>query len=305
MPEIALTAQFLDRFAGRFGARPAEWHSGDQPTQARAHLDARRRRARRGSSSARARRCSCRLAISRLIVVDEEHEGAYKQEDGVNYHARDMAVVRARIEGATLVLASATPSIETRVNADQRPLCASAAQGARRRANMPRLEAIDMRVEGPPHGRWIAPRLALRGGRDARARRTGAAVSQPARLCAADAVPRLRPSVSSAPIATPGWSSIASGRALVCHHCGHIGARPHVCPECEAADALARLRPRRRASCGRSGGAVSRRPRARAVVGFSRRRRAAAARIGRRSPRALSISSSARSSSPRVIIFPF
>ena len=97
----------------------------------------------------------------RLIVVDEEHEGAYKQDDGVSYHARDMAVVRARMEEATIVLASATPSIETRVNA-MRGRYGYLQLNSRARARlMPTLEAIDMRKEGPPRGRWIAPRLAL------------------------------------------------------------------------------------------------------------------------------------------------
>ena len=94
-----------------------------------------------------------------LIVVDEEHEGAYKQEDGVIYHARDMAVVRARLEGAPIVLASATPSLETRVNAEQgryRWLRLHARFGAR---PMPKLSPIDLRREGPPRGRWLAPRL--------------------------------------------------------------------------------------------------------------------------------------------------
>ena len=119
MPEIALTGQFLDRFARRFGVRPAEWHSGVAAAQ-RARIWA-------GVAVERgARRCRRALGFVPavcsdlgLIVVDEEHEPAYKQEDGVIYHARDMAVVRGRIEGAAVVLASATPSIETRVNAAQ------------------------------------------------------------------------------------------------------------------------------------------------------------------------------------------
>src|SRR5208282_3451226 len=117
MPEIALTAQFLDRFAARFGARPAEWHSGVTPRQ--------RERLWGAAASGEARvivgaRSALFLPFADLglIVVDEEHEGAYKQEDGVIYNARDMAVVRARFEKAPIVLASATPALETRVNAE-------------------------------------------------------------------------------------------------------------------------------------------------------------------------------------------
>ena len=100
-----------------------------------------------------------------LIVVDEEHDPAYKQEDGVRYHARDMAVVRARLADIPIVLASATPSVETEVNARR---------GRYRRLHLPErfggqhlpiIEAIDLKREGPPRGRFIAPRLARSGAR--------------------------------------------------------------------------------------------------------------------------------------------
>src|SRR5215212_6964087 len=118
MPEIALTAQFLDRFAARFGARPATWHSSV--------TGRRRERLHAGVASGEVKVVAgARSALFLpfrdlgLIVVDEEHEAAYKQEDGVHYHARDMAVVRGRVEKAPVVLASATPSIETRVNVER------------------------------------------------------------------------------------------------------------------------------------------------------------------------------------------
>src|SRR6476619_8392472 len=116
MPEIALTGQFLDRFARRFGVRPAEWHSELAP----------RKRARTWSAVAAdevavvvGARSALFLPYSDLglIVVDEEHDTAYKQDDGARYHARDMAVVRARDADIPIVLASATPSVETEVNA--------------------------------------------------------------------------------------------------------------------------------------------------------------------------------------------
>ena len=116
MPEIALTAQFLDRFAARFGARPAEWHSQLAP----------RKRARTWAAVAAnevpvvvGARSALFLPYADLglIVVDEEHDPAYKQEDGAHYHARDMAVVRGAIAKIPVVLASATPSVESEVNA--------------------------------------------------------------------------------------------------------------------------------------------------------------------------------------------
>src|SRR3954469_17526635 len=118
MPEIALTAGFLDRFSARFGVRPAEWHSQLPP----------RRRARTWEAVAQKEvpvivgaRSALFLPYADLglIVVDEEHDPAYKQEDGVHYHARDMAVVRAREAKIPIVLASATPAVETEVNAQR------------------------------------------------------------------------------------------------------------------------------------------------------------------------------------------
>jgi len=236
MPEIALTAQFLERFAARFGARPAEWHSGVSP----------RKRARiwRGVATGDVKavagaRSSLFLPFSdlRLIVVDEEHEAAYKQEDGVSYHARDMAVVRARIEEACVVLASATPSIETRVNAARGRyghLRLSARAGAR---PLPALDAIDMRMEGPERGKWIAPRLALAIGETLAQgeqallflNRRGYAPLTLCRTCGH----RFRCENCDAWLVEHRFR-----RALICHHCGHVERRPNVCPECESEDSL-------------------------------------------------------------------
>ncbi|MET0368033.1 MAG: primosomal protein N', partial [Methylobacterium sp.] len=158
MPEIALTAQFLDRFAERFGVRPAAWHSG---------IGGRRReRLRVAVASGEAKvvvgaRSALFLPFAQLglIVVDEEHETAYKQEDGVHYHARDMAVVRARENKIPVVLASATPSVESEVNARRgryKRLSLPERLGGQ---FMPSIEAIDLKTQGPPRGRFIAPQL--------------------------------------------------------------------------------------------------------------------------------------------------
>ncbi len=236
MPEIALTTQFLERFAARFGARPAEWHSGVSP----------RKRARiwRGAAEGEVQvvvgaRSALFLPFCdlKLIVVDEEHEGAYKQDDVVSYHARDMAVVRARIEGAALVLASATPSIETRVNAASgryQRLHLNARAGARL---MPELAAVDMRVEGPPKQRWIAPRLALAVGETiARGEQTLLFLNRrgyaPLTLCR-NCGHRFRCKNCDAWLVEHRFR-----RALICHHCGHMERRPEICPECEAEDSL-------------------------------------------------------------------
>ena len=144
MPEIALTGQFLDRFARRFGVRPLEWHSELSPrTRQRnwAAISAGEAPVVVGARSA----LFMPYADLGLIVVDEEHDQAYKQEDGAHYHARDMAVVRAHIAKIPVVLASATPSVESEVNARkgryQRILLTSRFGGQ----HMPLIEAIDLR----------------------------------------------------------------------------------------------------------------------------------------------------------------
>ena len=241
MPEIALTGQFLDRFTRRFGVRPAEWHSGV----------AGRRRERTHAAVASGEALVVAGARSALflpfrdlglIVVDEEHEAAYKQEDGVHYHARDMAVVRGQIEGAPVVLASATPSIETRVNAHRgryRRLRLESRFGGRA---LPSIAAIDLRTAGPERGQWLAPRLVqevtrtLEAGEQALLylNRRGYA---PLTLCKACG------HRFQCPNCTAWLVEHRFRRALVCHHCGHIERRPETCPECGAAESLAACGP--------------------------------------------------------------
>jgi len=241
MPEIALTAQFLDRFAARFGARPAEWHSSVSPRK-RARIWA-------GVASGELRvvagaRSALFLPFADLaaIIVDEEHEAAYKQDDGVSYHARDMAVVRGQIDRAAVVLASATPSIESRVNAEQgryRHLKLPTRFGGQ---SLPSIDSIDLRREAAPRGKWISPRLVAAIGE------TLAAGEQvllflnrrgytPLTLC------RHCGHRFQCPNCTAWLVEHRFRRALVCHHCGHIERRPDTCPECEATDALAACGP--------------------------------------------------------------
>jgi primosomal protein N' (replication factor Y) (superfamily II helicase) len=236
MPEIALTAQFLDRFAARFGARPAEWHSGISP----------RKRARIWTGVAKGEvkvvagaRSALFLPFDdlALVVVDEEHEAAYKQDDGVSYHARDMAVVRGQIDKAAVILASATPSIESRVNAEQgryKHLKLAARFGG---AKLPSIEAVDLRRISPPHGKWISPPLAaavsetLAAGEQALLflNRRGYA---PLTLC------RTCGHRFQCPNCTSWLVEHRFRRALVCHQCGHIERVPQHCPECDNADTL-------------------------------------------------------------------
>jgi primosomal protein N' (replication factor Y) len=236
MPEIALTVQFLERFAARFGHRPAEWHSGLSP----------RRRARvwRGVAEGQTRAVAgARSALFlpfdhlRLIVVDEEHEQAYKQDDGVAYHARDMAVVRARIEGCAIVLASATPSIETRENARQGRYGHVRLDHRFAGRDLPEIEAVDLRQEPAPRGKWLSPRL-VDALRQNFARHEQALLFLNRRGYAPLTLCRDCGHKFQCPNCSAWLVEHRFRRALVCHHCGHVERRPELCPECGAADSL-------------------------------------------------------------------
>src|SRR5512141_436330 len=232
MPEIALTGQFLDRFAQRFGVRPIEWHSELTPrTRQRnwAAIASGEAPVVVGARSA----LFLTYADLGLIVVDEEHDQAYKQDEGAHYHARDMAVVRAHIAKIPIVLASATPSVETEVNARkgryQRIVLPSRFGGQ----HMPSVEAIDLRREAPPRGRFISLRLA-EAVRIALERKEQALLFlnrrgfAPLTLCNACGHRMACPNCDA-------WLvDHRFKRRLVCHHCGYSMPPPEQCPKCEA-----------------------------------------------------------------------
>ncbi|OZA14661.1 MAG: primosomal protein N', partial [Rhodobacterales bacterium 17-64-5] len=159
LPEISLTADFLNRVQARFGALPAEWHSGVTMTERRRLW----RMVGQGEASFVVGARSALFLPFRdlgLIVVDEEHDTSYKQEEGVFYNARDMAVLRAAIVGAPIVLASATPCLETWANVEAGKygrLDLGARFGA---AELPDMQAIDMRQQKLASNAWISPKLA-------------------------------------------------------------------------------------------------------------------------------------------------
>ena len=232
MPEIALTAQFLDRFAARFGTRPAEWHSELSP----------RKRARTWKAVAAGEVSAVVGARSALflpyadlglIVVDEEHDPAYKQEDGVHYHARDMAVVRGHIARIPVVLSSATPSLETVVNARRgryRRLALPERFGGQQ---MPAVEAIDLRVEQPPPRRFISPTLAG-AVQLALERREQALLFLNRRGYAPLTLCRACGFRFSCPNCDAWLVDHRFRKRLVCHHCGFSMPHPPACPKCQA-----------------------------------------------------------------------
>ncbi|HKD26745.1 MAG TPA: primosomal protein N', partial [Xanthobacteraceae bacterium] len=241
MPEIALTGQFLDRFAARFGVRPAEWHSELSP-----RLRSRTWHAVAGGevSVVAGARSALFLPYADLglIVVDEEHDSAYKQEDGVHYHARDMAVVRGHIAKIPVVLASATPSVETEVNARRgryRRLHLPERFGG---VHLPTVEAIDLTREGPPRGRFVAPHLA-EAMKVALERQEQALLFLNRRGYAPLTLCRSCGFRFSCPNCDAWLVDHRFRRQLVCHHCGFFTPRPPSCPKCQASDSFAACGP--------------------------------------------------------------
>ncbi|UUP17514.1 primosomal protein N' [Nitratireductor thuwali] len=241
IPEIALTQAFLERFHDRFGAKPAEWHSDLPPRK--------RERVWRQVAEGRIRvvagaRSALFLPFDDLglIVVDEEHDPAYKQEDRVFYNARDMAVVRGHIGRFPVVLASATPSLESRVNADQGRYERIKLPARFADAALPELSAVDMRKAPPERGGFLSPILIEAVGKTLERKeqsllflnRRGYA---PLTLCRVCGHRFQCPDCSS-------WLVEHRFRGqLVCHHCGHNEPRPESCPECGTLDHLAACGP--------------------------------------------------------------
>ncbi len=241
MPEIALTAQFLDRFAARFGVRPAEWHSELSP----------RRRARTWRAVADGEvavvvgaRSALFLPYAGLglIVVDEEHDQAYKQEDGVRYHARDMAVVRGHIARIPVVLSSATPSLETEVNARRGRYQRLALPERFGGQLMPAVEAIDLRHERPPPGRFISPPLAA-AVKTALERSEQALFFLNRRGYAPLTLCRSCGFRFACPQCDAWLVDHRFRRQLVCHHCGFAMPHPAACPKCQAANSFVAVGP--------------------------------------------------------------
>ncbi|CAN5352730.1 primosomal protein N' [soil metagenome] len=236
LPEIALTEPFLKRFHDRFGCEPVAWHSGLRSTQ--------RRRAWRAIASGEAlvtvgARSALFLPYRNLglIVVDEAHETSFKQEEGVHYHARDVAVMRGKFEQCPVVLASATPAIETRQQVALGRYAELKLPGRYGAAEMPTLEAIDLLIDKPDRGRWIAPKLVnaieetLGRGEQTLLFLTRRGYA-PLTLC------RTCGHRFQCPNCTAWMVEHRLVRRLSCHHCGHMEPTPRICPECENEDTL-------------------------------------------------------------------
>jgi primosomal protein N' (replication factor Y) len=241
MPEIALTSQLLDRFEARFGVRPGEWHSG---VTGRKRGTLWRQVAAGRAQVVIGARSALFLPFDRLglIVVDEEHETAYKQEDRVFYNARDMAIVRGQCEDCPVILATATPSLESRYNADCGRYDHLSLPSRFNQAQLPEVQAIDLRTSPPDRGCWLAAPLVealeetLQKGEQSLLylNRRGYA---PLTLCRACGYRFQCPDCTA-------WLVEHRLRGLLmCHHCGYQTPVPRACPSCGAEDKLAACGP--------------------------------------------------------------
>jgi primosomal protein N' (replication factor Y) len=241
LPEIALTGEFIDRVEARFGMRPAEWHSGVTLTE-------RRRCWRMVGQGAAQLVVGARSALYLpfrdlgLIVVDEEHDTSYKQEDGVVYNARDMAVLRAHLNGAQVVLASATPSLESWANAQAGKYARVELPSRFGAAVMPTMRAIDMRTEDLPAGRWVSPTL-RRGIADRLARGEQAMVFLNRRGYAPVTLCRACGHQIGCDNCDARMVEHRFLKRLMCHQCGETKPLPTQCPACQAEGRLSAVGP--------------------------------------------------------------
>lgn len=236
LPEIALTEPFLKRFTARFGVPPVAWHSGlKQSERRRAWLAVARGQAKVVVGA----RSALFLPFARLglIIIDEAHETSFKQEDGVHYHARDVAVMRGLFEKCPVLLASATPAIETRHQVRlgrYQEIHLPARFGG---AQIPDITGIDLLQTPPDRQKWIAPPLVramaetLEKGEQSLLflNRRGYAPLTLCRHCGYR---------FQCPNCTAWMVEHRLSNRLACHHCGHVMPTPRECPECHEEDAL-------------------------------------------------------------------
>ncbi|MEW4466423.1 primosomal protein N' [Parasphingorhabdus sp. JC815] len=236
LPEIALTEPFLDRFRARFGAEPVAWHSGLKQSDRRKNWHA--------LADGKAKvvvgaRSALFLPYKKLglIIVDEAHEVSFKQEDGVRYHARDVAVMRGLYEKFPVILASATPAIENRHQVEQGNYELLELPARFGSAQLPEIEALDLTQDIPARGSWLAPTLInaleenLEKGEQSLLflNRRGFA---PLTLC------RTCGHRINCPNCTAWMVEHRLTKRLACHHCGHVMPQPDKCPECSDEDSL-------------------------------------------------------------------
>ncbi|HEU0117723.1 MAG TPA: primosomal protein N', partial [Alphaproteobacteria bacterium] len=232
LPEIAMTAALIDRLAARFGVQPVQWHSELTEKQRRLNWHSIMLGEAKFILGARSALFLPYPDLG-LIVVDEEHEAAYKQEEGVIYHGRDMAVVRGHIGNIPVILSSATPSLETMFNVQQKKYDHVVLHQRFGKASMPKIELVDLRQQKMTAQNFISPPLfdalqkTIAEGQQAMLflNRRGYA---PLTLCRACGH-RL-----NCPNCTSWMIEHKHTHRLHCHHCDFSMKLPEKCPSCGA-----------------------------------------------------------------------
>ncbi|MBQ7303303.1 MAG: primosomal protein N' [Alphaproteobacteria bacterium] len=240
VPEIALTTQWLERYEKRFGVKPANWHSGlnaNERTQTWQAISENRAKVLVGARSA----LFLPFADLGLIIIDESHDHSFKQEDVVNYQARDMAIVRAKLENIPIILSTATPDLETIVNVEDKKYDCVKLSTRFANAQLPELKIIDLKKDKPQKGSfgasWISPTLVnalkenLEKGEQSMLflNRRGYA---PLLICR-DCGHRM-----ACPNCTAWLTEHRQNNKLICHHCGYSMTTPKECPDCHSSEGL-------------------------------------------------------------------
>lgn len=230
VPEIALATQVVEVIAGRLGRDVAVLHS--RLSSGERHDEWKRVSEGRAGVAVGARSAVfAPVPNLGLIIIDEEHEPAYKQESAPYYHARDVAQQRARQSGATLVLGSATPSLETYLAASEHRLRLAVLETRASGAPLPAVTVVDMREEFKSGAVLFSRALveAVRARLDAKQQvllflnRRGYAQFVLCRDCGY---------IARCPDCAVSLTLHAASRRLRCHHCGHSVRAPDLCPSC-------------------------------------------------------------------------
>ena len=231
LPEIVLTTQLMARFERSLGFKATQWHSGLTPKQRRENW---RTIAKGEARLVIGARSALFLPYPELgaIIVDEEHETSFKQEDGVIYHGRDMAIARANIEQIPAILVSASPSLETLANVESGKFDVIHLHERHGDACLPDIHIVDMRQEKLDASHWISEPLkqalvdTLARGEQSMLylNRRGYAPLTLCRTCGYR---------FQCPQCTAWLVEHRHPPHLPCHHCGYNLPRPKNCPECD------------------------------------------------------------------------
>lgn len=241
LPEIALSNAFLERFKARFGCAPALWHSSLGPGQ--------RRNTWRGVAEGQTRvvvgaRSALFLPYQDLglVIIDEEHDPAYKQDEGVIYNARDMAIVRAHMGKIPVVLVSATPSLETMANVWAGKYMHLQLPDRHAGASLPDMHVIDMKIDKPERQKFISPVL-MKAVVDTVAAGEQALLFLNRRGYAPLTLCRTCGHRMECPRCTAWLVEHKNSGKLQCHHCGYAMRQPKECPACNDTDSFAACGP--------------------------------------------------------------